>query len=130
MTAEQALKAIMNAEDMSKMWRKIQFTDKGCKENNITSSQVSASWPETSVDISPQLELEGPKNATEWKLVDLPQEVLHYLTLCNCCHFRQAHGTPFTVPPLSQCFDWSANSSVSEFVLQGKYSNVELDDIT
>eukprot|EP00957_Ditylum_brightwellii_P089733 6834240-Ditylum_brightwellii.AAC.1 len=48
----------------------------------------------------------------------------------NRSHFGQAHGTPFTVPPLSQCFDWSANSPISELVLQGDYTNDKIDDIT
>eukprot|EP00957_Ditylum_brightwellii_P172767 13152380-Ditylum_brightwellii.AAC.1 len=35
--AEQALKAITNADSMSTMWKKIGYADKGHAENNITS---------------------------------------------------------------------------------------------
>eukprot|EP00957_Ditylum_brightwellii_P017355 1307664-Ditylum_brightwellii.AAC.1 len=43
-------------------------------------------------------------------------------------HFGQAQGMPFTTPPLSVEFDcWAANSGTSELVLEGDYSNSELD---
>eukprot|EP00957_Ditylum_brightwellii_P085604 6512074-Ditylum_brightwellii.AAC.1 len=124
------LKAIINAEDMSQMWKKICFADKGQKENNLTSIQVPVLWPEALVEISPQHDLEDPKLTTEWKTVDLPQELLHYLKIQHRRHFGQAHGTPFTVTPFSQCFDWSENSPISELVLQGGYTNDKIDNIT
>eukprot|EP00957_Ditylum_brightwellii_P155032 11800085-Ditylum_brightwellii.AAC.1 len=34
------------------------------------------------------------------------------------------------MPSLSQCFDWSANSSISDLVLQGDYTNNKIDNIT
>eukprot|EP00957_Ditylum_brightwellii_P209103 15360335-Ditylum_brightwellii.AAC.1 len=82
-TAEQVLKAIINAEDMAQMWKKIQFANKGRKENNLTSIQGPASWPEASVNITPQHELNNPKSSTEWKTIDLPQEKVHYLRIHN-----------------------------------------------
>eukprot|EP00957_Ditylum_brightwellii_P092670 7056394-Ditylum_brightwellii.AAC.1 len=75
---------------MAQMWKKIQFANKGRKENNLTSIQVPASWPDISVDIIPQHELEDPKSSTEWKMIDLPQEIVHYLKICNRQHFGQA----------------------------------------
>eukprot|EP00957_Ditylum_brightwellii_P099102 7547824-Ditylum_brightwellii.AAC.1 len=75
------------------------------------------------------MELEDPKKAQQWYTVDLPEEVLHYLTIRNRCHFGQAKGTPFTIPPLSQYFDWSANSPVSKMVLNGEFNAEELDDL-
>eukprot|EP00957_Ditylum_brightwellii_P037063 2806361-Ditylum_brightwellii.AAC.1 len=36
-TAEQAMKAIINAKDMANMWKKISYADKGKQDNNITS---------------------------------------------------------------------------------------------
>eukprot|EP00957_Ditylum_brightwellii_P054760 4149314-Ditylum_brightwellii.AAC.1 len=36
---------------------------------------------------------------------------------------------PFTVPPLSQYFDWAANSPMSEAVLQGHFTDTELNDL-
>ena len=117
--ADKTLKATMNAKTMSNMWKKIGYADKGCTENNITSISIPDTWPDMSTPILAEDVLENPKTASTWRKVDLPKEILHYLTVCNCCHFGQAHNTPFTVPLLSQYFDLAANSPTSEAVLQG-----------
>eukprot|EP00957_Ditylum_brightwellii_P041738 3160785-Ditylum_brightwellii.AAC.2 len=52
-TTNHVFKAIINAKGMAQMWKKIGFADKKRKENNLTSIQVPASWPDTSVDITP-----------------------------------------------------------------------------
>eukprot|EP00957_Ditylum_brightwellii_P163449 12444148-Ditylum_brightwellii.AAC.1 len=76
---------------MAQMWKKIQFADKGKKEKNLTSIQVPASWPETLADIPPHHDPDNPKSTTEWKTIDLPQEIVHYLKIHNKRHFDQAH---------------------------------------
>eukprot|EP00957_Ditylum_brightwellii_P187526 14281095-Ditylum_brightwellii.AAC.1 len=76
------------------------------------------------------MKLEDPTSATTWRLIELPKEILHYLTICNRHHFGQAMRALFTVPPLGQHFDWAANSMMSELVLQEEYTNNELNDIT
>eukprot|EP00957_Ditylum_brightwellii_P198604 15136730-Ditylum_brightwellii.AAC.1 len=63
------------------MQKKIQFADKGRKENNPTLIQVLASWPEISIDTPPNHDLKDPKSTTEWKTIYLPQEIVHYLKL-------------------------------------------------
>eukprot|EP00957_Ditylum_brightwellii_P192706 14673518-Ditylum_brightwellii.AAC.1 len=55
--------------------------------------------------------------------------MLHYLTVCNRCHFGQAQDTPFTIPPLSQYFDWAANLPVSEAVMNGTFTNDKLSKL-
>eukprot|EP00957_Ditylum_brightwellii_P036240 2745419-Ditylum_brightwellii.AAC.1 len=117
--AEQAMKAIINAEDMANMWRKLLYRDEGKEDNNITLILILASWPDINTIITPEIELEDPKKAQQWRTVDPPEEILHYLTIQNQQHFGQAKGTPFAIPPLLQYFDWSANSPVSEMVLKG-----------
>eukprot|EP00957_Ditylum_brightwellii_P131635 10039535-Ditylum_brightwellii.AAC.1 len=102
---------------MAQIWKKIQFADKGRKKNNLTSIQVLASWPDMSMETLPNHDIEDPKQTIEWKTIDLPQEIVHYLKMWSRRHFGQAQGTPFTVPPLSQHFDWSTNSPISESVL-------------
>eukprot|EP00957_Ditylum_brightwellii_P037731 2853738-Ditylum_brightwellii.AAC.1 len=54
-TAGHALKAIINAENMSSMWQKIKFADKGSQDNNIMLIQIPASWPDANMDISLQM---------------------------------------------------------------------------
>lgn len=58
--------------------------------------------------------------------METPQEIAFYLKLRNRLHFGQAKGTPFTIPPLEEEFDWAANSRYSEMVLEGTYSNSKL----
>eukprot|EP00957_Ditylum_brightwellii_P060752 4612799-Ditylum_brightwellii.AAC.1 len=67
-------------------------------ENNLTSIQVPASWPDMSTQILPNHALEDPKQTTEWKTIELPQEIVHYLKIWDRRYFGQAQGTPFTIP--------------------------------
>eukprot|EP00957_Ditylum_brightwellii_P128229 9779714-Ditylum_brightwellii.AAC.1 len=60
-------------------------------------------------------------------MVETPKEVATYLKLQNRLYFGQARGMPFTIPPMSVKFDLAANSVTSELVLEGNYSNSELD---
>eukprot|EP00957_Ditylum_brightwellii_P136312 10395721-Ditylum_brightwellii.AAC.1 len=68
--AEQTMLAIINAEDMTNMWRKISYTDKGKRDNNITL-----------IFVTPEMDLEDSKKAQYWRTVDLPEEILHHLTI-------------------------------------------------
>eukprot|EP00957_Ditylum_brightwellii_P210156 15364622-Ditylum_brightwellii.AAC.1 len=60
-------------------------------------------------------------------MVEIPKEIVLNLKLRNRLHFDQARGMPFTIPLLSIEFDWAANSVTSNLVLEGEYSNSELD---
>eukprot|EP00957_Ditylum_brightwellii_P035822 2715738-Ditylum_brightwellii.AAC.1 len=75
------------------------------------------------------MELEDPKKAQQWRTVELPEEILHYLTIQHRYHFSQAKGTPFMLSSLSQYFDWAANSPVSEMALKGEFNSEELDEV-
>jgi hypothetical protein len=44
--------------------------------------------------------------------------------------FGQAHGTPFTQAPLAELLNWQADTETAELILQGSYTNAELDDVT
>eukprot|EP00957_Ditylum_brightwellii_P053409 4047771-Ditylum_brightwellii.AAC.1 len=48
------------------------------------------------------------------------------LKILKKCHFGQAHGTPFTISPLSQYLDWAGNLPDSEAVLNSTFMNDEL----
>jgi hypothetical protein len=45
-------------------------------------------------------------------------ELQQYLLQRNKKHFSQAHGTPFTIPPLNQ-LNWGADDPLSEKILSG-----------
>eukprot|EP00957_Ditylum_brightwellii_P171535 13059585-Ditylum_brightwellii.AAC.1 len=73
------------------------------------SIQVSVSWLDMDTQITPICSLEDPKTTTDWRRVEILQEILYYLAICNWQRFGQAACTSFTVPPLSQYFVWSKN---------------------
>ena len=69
-------------------------------------------------------DLEDPKLTKQWRTVTDPTEIEHYLLLRNYQHFGQAHGTPFTMPPLSDMVDWTATTNQSHEILTGRYSDI------
>ena len=71
-----------------------------------------------------------PKDCTEWKTLDCPEEIEQALLTRNRSHFGQSQGTPFTVPPLSHQINFEASTETAELILNGTYSNEELDEIT
>eukprot|EP00957_Ditylum_brightwellii_P060586 4600716-Ditylum_brightwellii.AAC.1 len=94
---------------------------------SISLLQVPITWPDADTDVSKVTHLDNPKEAEHWKTVETPKEVATCLKLQIRLHFRQARGTPFTVPPLLVEFDWAANSITLELVLGDEYSNSELE---
>jgi hypothetical protein len=71
-----------------------------------------------------------PKDCTEWKTLDCPQEIENALLERNKKHFGQAQGTPFTVPPLSQEINFETSTATSELILNGSCTHEDLDDMT
>ena len=107
---------MLRQETDNRHWKRISTL----KDTN-RSSMVSVQVP-----VDP---LADPKRAVLWKLVDDPPEVEATLERRNTKHFSQAHGTPFTVPPLSTDFDWAASSDSADLVLQGDYDTKSLPSI-
>jgi hypothetical protein len=62
-----------------------------------------------------------PKTCTEWQTIDVPSEVVEHLQKRNRTHFGQAHGTPFTVPPLSSDLGFCGDTSGTDNILNGRY---------
>eukprot|EP00957_Ditylum_brightwellii_P071242 5415366-Ditylum_brightwellii.AAC.1 len=75
------------------------------------------------------MELKDPKKAQQWHTVNLTKKILHYLAIRNRHHFGQAKGTLYSIPPLSQYFDWSSNSPVSEMVLKEEFNTEEFNEL-
>eukprot|EP00957_Ditylum_brightwellii_P069636 5288854-Ditylum_brightwellii.AAC.1 len=95
---------------MAKVWIKIGHSDKKYKSGLILSLQIPVTWPSSNCNENQILSLDNPKEAHHWRTVETPQEIAFYLKLINRLHFGQAKGTPFTIPPLEEEFDWAANS--------------------
>jgi hypothetical protein len=58
-----------------------------------------------------------------------PAEIEYYLMERNRRHFGQAQGTTFTEAPLADLINWQADTDTAELILQGDYTNEELDDV-
>lgn len=115
-----ALRKINRHELAQATWQQLSFlTSKG--HQRLDQLEIPTSWPPSSIPVEHITELEDPKLATSWKLVTDPAEIEQYLLLRNQLHFGQANGTPFTISPLSDEFDWCASTSSSDEVLQGTY---------
>jgi hypothetical protein len=50
-----------------------------------------------------------PKQCNDWQIIDVPSEIVNQLKKRNQLHFGQAHGTPFTVPPLLDQLGFTGN---------------------
>ena len=117
------LRNINKHEQNIKTWKILSFMDNKGKTQRLDRLDIPASWPSPTQGVSVSTPLEDPKEATVWRTVTDPQDIEHYLMLRNCQHFGQAHGTPFTIPPLSNEIDWTATTRASEEVLSGTYTN-------
>ena len=100
--------------------------------HSISSLKVPASWPTRDNHDSNNIDLENPKNATDWRIVVCPKEIQCLLRLHNQRYFGQAKSdsTPFTVPPLLTELNWSALTGGAEIILEGDHQKEDLDTIT
>jgi hypothetical protein len=71
---------------------------------------------------------QDPKQCTEWSSVDIPSEVLAHLQTRNRKHFGQAHGTPFTVPPLFDDLGFCGDTPAADDILEGRYDYDKIQD--
>ncbi|KAI2499112.1 hypothetical protein MHU86_15382 [Fragilaria crotonensis] len=60
---------------------------------------------------------DDPKNCSEWQLIDIPTDIVQHLQQRNQKHFGQAHGTPFTVPPLSTSLQYTSEGEGTPDIL-------------
>jgi hypothetical protein len=60
-----------------------------------------------------------PVSVSNWEMIHDQQRLKDFLIKRNIVHFRQAHGTPFTIAPLNK-LDWNASSNEAESLLNGQ----------
>ena len=111
------VKLLIKAEEVKQMYQKLRNIQ-GSQKSSITRLLV------------PEDPTANPKTCTEWRSVDLPNEIATHLRNRNRKHFGQAHGTPPTIPPLSEHIDWAASTAEAELILTGDYDATELDTIS
>jgi hypothetical protein len=120
---------LRSGEAHAEMYRKVKAVRGKYNTGGFTSIDVPTSWPAAHTDLTESQDLPDPKKATEWKTVDLPDEIVYYLLTRNRLHFGQAKGTPFTDPEFCRTIDWQASSDTSELILHGDYDASELSDL-
>jgi hypothetical protein len=123
------LDKLCTSEARAAMYRKIQAVRGKFNSSGFTSIEVPSSWPPAHSHLPNAQALPDPKKATEWKTVDLPDEIVYYLLLRNRRHFGQAQGTPFTTPTFTTHIDWAASTKTSELILNGDFNTDELSDL-
>ena len=70
---------------------------------------------------------EDPYQCDDWQKIDVTTEILRHLRDRNRRQFGQAHGTPFTVPPLNDDLGFLGENKSAEEILNGEYSTNGLD---
>lgn len=100
------IKRIRKAEEMKRGFMKLRFSLSPSVSSLVTYLEIPC-------DDTP------PKQATQWKRVTDPNLVEATLYKRNVNHFQAAHGSPFTINPVLQDFDWQVSSPQFEATLQG-----------
>jgi hypothetical protein len=59
-----------------------------------------------------------PSNITSWEAVHDQEAVQNLIQKRNLTHFGQAHGSPFTIPPLNS-INWQANNIPAQELIKG-----------
>ena len=108
----------MVAETTKCMFRKLQSC-RGRKSTGLSRLEV----PKDPTD-------SNYKDCTEWVSIDAPEEIEAKLISQNQSHFGQAHGAFPTKPPFSEWVDWGAPPPTSELILEGKFQDATLDELT
>jgi hypothetical protein len=67
-----------------------------------------------------------PDKVATWKMIYDHELLQNYLLKRNSSHFGQAHGTPFTIPPLT-AIDWSATSEHAKEMLDNRKIHPDLN---
>lgn len=109
------LRNLKKAEAIKRMFQKLQMLRQTRQRGGITRIEV------------PQNPHDDPRKCTHWKIIDVPTEILIQLQKRNRQHFGQAHGTPFTVPPLSTDLGFTSMTPSGTMILDGRYDAANLD---
>ena len=69
-----------------------------------------------------------PKTCSDWRTIDVPSEIVDHLQRRNRKHFGQAHGSPFTVPPLSDYLGFQGVGANADKLMYGQYDLSGFDE--
>jgi len=113
------LRNITRAEELKSLFNKLRGVLKSQEFSGITKVQIPT---DPTADCS---------TCTSWTTLDIPTEIHQALLTRNHQHFQQAHGTPFTVSPLSHDLSYNGvDGSQTSSILAGTYDSTTLDGAT
>jgi hypothetical protein len=115
---EKRLQILIRAHKKQHSYRKIQAVLKPRQRSGLSHILV----PE---DANPNTYPYDPEKVTAWKMIYDHRQLQEYLLKRNANHFGQAHGTPFTIPPLTG-IDWMATSEQASELLRHRRIHPEL----
>ncbi|KAI2512752.1 hypothetical protein MHU86_1540 [Fragilaria crotonensis] len=114
-TSAKRLRRLRKAEDVKELFSKLRKLRNPGTRQGITRIEI------------PDIPGADPKTCIHWRQIDVPTEVLQHLQQRNRDHFGQAHGTPFTVPPLSGDLGFCGDGHASASILDGTYDCSQLE---
>jgi hypothetical protein len=103
---ERRLQILIQAHNRQNSYRKIQQILKPQVKGGLSYVLVPENFVSENYPYDPQ-------HVDQWNMLYELEELKRLLMLRNITHFGQAHGTPFTVPPLRE-INWSATDIISE----------------
>ena len=109
------LRNLKKAEELRKLFLKIKTLRQTQQRNGITRIEI------------PTDPTDDPKTCINWKMIDVPTEVLYHLQQRNRRHFGQAQGTPFTISPLHDELGFTSYTPQGTMILNGHYDASNLD---
>jgi hypothetical protein len=109
---EKRITILLRAHRRQHAYRKLQFILKPTEKGGLSSILV----PEGA---TPENYPYDPNEVTAWKRIYDHENLQKFVQRRNKIHFSQAHGTPFTVPPLSE-LDWGAQGTLADSLLSGE----------
>jgi len=113
------IRSIRKKEATRRLWQSWNFIKRQTKPfHPIDRVDIPASWPPPHATEDEFQQLEDPKECNTWQTITDPNDIEFYVRLRNRKHFGQSQGTPFTLPPLSTHISWSADTPLSEDILQ------------
>ncbi len=104
------LRRLKKAEDIKLLFNKLQRARQGSQKKGVVRIDIP---------LHPE---DNPKSCTQWTQVNIPTEVVRHLQDRNRAHFGQAHGTPFTVPPLSDHLGFTGSGPAQDQMLNGEFN--------
>ena len=105
------LRRLQKAEEIKQLFAKLRSFRIKDARRGVTSIEIPL-HPDT-----------DPKACQEWQTIEVPSEIVEHLQTRNKAHFGQAHGTPFTTPPLADDLGFCGDKPGAAQILQGQYDD-------